>query len=456
MRRVVRLLANAAVAAAALLFAADPAQRIPFEKYKLGNGMRVVLARDAAVPVVAAYVIYDVGARVEEKGRTGFAHLFEHMMFEGSANVKKGEHFNYISAAGGELNGSTHLDYTDFYETLPSNRLGLALWLESVRMRSLAITEENLKNQKEAVQQEKLRNYDSQAYRPALSEQWPALIFGDFHNTHSVMGTIDDLKAATVDDVASFFKTWYAPNNAVLVISGDFDPAEAKKLISGYFGDIPAQPQPKRPDLKEAVRTEGKTVTVRDANARAPAVVIGWPAPPRHSQDWYALNMIDAVLTLGDSARLKLNMVKGRQSLLQADANLGWPGASPIDFKDPAYYATILIYKPNFQVSEILNQYQAEVDRTAQDGVGRTELGRLQAVLRFSRARDTETALSRAKLLAIHELMDGDAGYAEKAYASLFSVTSEQMQAAAARYLSAGRRDVMAIEPAPAAAGAPK
>ena len=455
MSRVLRLLANAAIAASPLLFGADPVLHIPFEKYKLGNGMRVVLARDTAVPVVAVYVIYDVGAREEEKGRTGFAHLFEHMMFEGSANVKKGEHFNYVSASGGELNGSTHLDYTDFYETLPSNRLGLALWLESDRMRSLAITEENLKNQKEAVQQEKLRNFDNQAYRPGISEQWPAFVFGDFHNSHSVMGTIDDLKAATVGDVANFFKTWYAPNNAVLVISGDFDTAEAKKLVSGYFGDIPAQPQPKRPDLKEAVRAEGKTETVRDPNARAPAVVVGWPAPPRHSQDWYALNMIDAVLTSGDSARLKLDMVKGRQSLLQADANLGWPGASPLDFKDPAYYAAILIYKPNFQVKEILDQYQSELDRIAREGVGRTELGRLQAVLRFSRARDTETALSRAKLLAIHELMDGDAGYAEKDYASLFSVTSEQMQAAASRYLTVGRRDVMAIEPAPPA-GAPR
>jgi len=442
--------------AAAAMFPADLSIHIPFEKYKLPNGLRVVLARDTSVPVVAVYVVYDVGARMEEKGRTGFAHLFEHMMFEGSANVKKGELFTYVSASGGEANGSTHFDYTDFYETLPSNKLALGLWLESDRMSGLTITEENLKIQKDAAQQEKRKNYDSQPYRPAISEQWPAMIFGDFHNAHSVMGSFEDLRAATVEDVASFFKTYYAPNNAVLVISGDFETAEAKKLVNGYFSAIPSQPQPKRPEFKEAPRTQGKTQTVKDANARVPAMVVGWPAPPRHSPDWYALNMVDAVLTSGDSARLKLNMVKGSMSLLQADTNLGWPNAGPIDFKDPAYYAGMLIYKPNFTSQEILDEFQTELDHIARDGVGRTELERLQAVLRFSKATAMQTALSRAKLLGIHELLDGDAGYAEKDYANLFSVTSEQMQAAVSKYLTASRRDVLIIEPAPLAPqGAP-
>ena len=437
----------AVVAVAARLSGAESAVHIPFEKYRLGNGLRVVLARDSSVPVVAVCVIYDVGSRVEEKGRTGFAHLFEHMMFEGSANVKKGEYFTYIASNGGEVNGSTHLDYTDFYETLPSNRLALALWLESDRMRSLAITEENLQIQKEAVLQERRRNF-SQPYRAAIAE-WPAFVFGNIHNAHPVIGSSpDDLDTAAVDDVAKFFHTYYAPNNAVIVISGDFDPAEARKLVGGYFGDIAAQPSPKRPDLNEAPRAEGKTVTVKDPNARVPALIAGWPAPARHSPDWYAIRMIDAVLTSGDGARLKLQMVKGRQSLLQADANLGWPAATPVDFKEPAEYAAIFVYKPNFSASEILDQYQAEIDRIAREGVGGTELGRVRAVLRFEMASGTQTALSRAKLLGIGELMDGDAGSAEKDAASLLGVTAEQMQAAAKKYLSAGRRDVMIIEPA--------
>jgi predicted Zn-dependent peptidase len=446
-RRVLKL--SAFLTAVSLCAATlDTGIHIPFEKYKLNNGMRVVLARDTAVPVVAVYMIYDVGARTEEKGRLGFAHLFEHMMFEGSANVKKGEYLKYISANGGELNSSTHLDYTDFFETLPSNRLGLALWLESDRMRSLSITEENLKSQKEAVPLERRRIFGSEPYRAAISDQWPAFIFGNFHNTHSVIGVTDDLATATVDGAAQFFRTYYAPNNAVLTIAGDFEPAEAKKLIAGYFEDIAAQPQPKKPDLKDAVRGEGKTETIKDANARLPAVVIGWPAPARHSPDWYGLNMMDAVLTSGGSARLKLNMLKGRQSLLQGDSNLGWPAASALDFKDPGYYAAILIHRTNYDAREIVDQYQTEIDRISNEGVGRTELDRVKAVVRFAKATDTQTALSRAKLLGIYELLDGDAGFADKDFANLLSVTPAQVQDAAKKWLTAARRDVMAILPA--------
>src|SRR5580692_2073944 len=182
-------------AAATVAAAAESDFHIPFEKYKLQNGMRVVLSRDTAVPVIALYVIYDVGARSEEKGRTGFAHLFEHMMFEGSANIKKGEHFKYVQANGGSMNGSTHPDYTDYFETMPSNKLGLALWLESDRMRSLSITAENLKNQQEAVKQEKRLSFDNQPYATAIVDGWPALAFGNFQSSHSLIGSFEDLEA---------------------------------------------------------------------------------------------------------------------------------------------------------------------------------------------------------------------------------------------------------------------
>jgi predicted Zn-dependent peptidase len=437
-----------ALAAAFCATAADEAIHIPFEKYKLANGLRVVLARDTATPVVAICVIYDVGSRVEEKGHTGFAHLFEHMMFQGSAHVKKGEYFNYVSGNGGEITGTTHIDYTDFSETLPSNRLALGLWLESDRMRSLTIDEESLKTQKEAILQERRKNYDTLPYRSLLSDRWPALIYGKFNNTHSVFGPPEDLNSATADDVAKFFHTWYTPNNAILVISGDFETAAAKKLISEYFGDISAQPQPKRPDLKEAPRAEGRTETVTDANARVPAVIIGWPAPPRHSTDWYALNVMDAVLTSGDSARLKLDMVKGAQSLLEADSGLGWPTAMEIDFKEPAYYATILIHKPGFTAKEMTDKYQQELNGLVQDGVGSAELERAKAVMRFQRASGSQTALSRARILGIHELMDGDPGYGEKDDAAQFAITSEQIQAAVKKYLTVERRDVLIVQPA--------
>lgn len=422
---------------------------IPFEKYKLPNGMRVVLSRDNAVPVIALYVIYDVGARSEEKGRTGFAHLFEHMMFEGSANLKKGEHFKYVQANGGVLNGSTHPDYTDYYEQLPSNKLGLALWLESDRMRSLAITPENLKNQQEAVKQEKRLSFDNQPYSTAIIESWPKLTFSNFQSSHSLIGSFEDLEAASVDDVAKFFKTYYAPNNAVLVIAGDFETADAKKLIQQYFGNIPSQPPPKRPDMTEPVRAEGRTETVKDQHARVPGVIVGWPAPKKHSPDWYALGMLDAVLTGGESARLQLDLVKGRQSILQYQANPGWPFAGFNDFKDPGDYAAFLLYKPNYRAEQIVDQLQQEIDKIASAGVPDLELARVKAVLRYAKVTSLQSSLGRAQLLGQYELLDGKPEMVDQDFTDLFAVTGPQIQAVAKKYLTAARRDVLVIQPAP-------
>jgi zinc protease len=436
--------------AGSLCFAATESDiHIPFDAYKLQNGLRVVLSRDTAVPVVAVYMIYDVGARSEEKGRTGFAHLFEHMMFEGSANVKKGEHFKYVESNGGQMNGSTHPDYTDFFETLPSSKLSLALWLESDRMRSLAITPENLKNQQEAVKQERRLSFDNQPYSTAIVDSWPSLAFGNFQNSHSLIGSFEDLEAASVDDVAKFFKTYYAPDNAVIVVAGDFETADAKKLVEQYFGNIPSQPAPKRPDLTEPTRTEGRMKTVTDPHAQVPGVIVGWPAPARHSADFYALGMLDAVLTGGQSSRFQLDLVKGKKSIIQYQANPGWPFAGLNDFKDPADYAVFLLYKPNYTVDQIVAQLQEEIDQIAKSGVDDAELQRVKAILRFQKVTSMQSSLDRAKLLAQYELLDGKPEMVDQDFTNLFAVTSAQIQAVAKKYLVAGRRDVLSIVPAP-------
>src|SRR5215471_2442696 len=310
------------------LLAAAADYTVPIEKYSLPNGMRVILSRDNAVPVVAVYVIYGAGARSEEKGRTGFAHLFEHMMFEGSANAPKGTHFGTVESNGGVLNGSTHPDYTDYYEVLPSNKLATALWLESDRMRSLSINDENLKNQKEAVKQERRLSFDNQPYATAIVDVWPPLMYQNWQSSHSLIGSFEDLNASTVEDVSKFFKSHYAPDNAVLVIVGDIQIPETKKLIETYFGDIPAQPAPKRPDLTEPSAFKPHTQTYKDAMAQVPGVIIGYLGPKRRTPDYYALNMIDAILTLGDSSRFRQDLVKGKQSVIQFEVNLGWPFAS--------------------------------------------------------------------------------------------------------------------------------
>jgi len=426
--------------------------RIPIEKYRLANGMRVILSPDNSAPVVTVYLIYGVGARSESKGRTGFAHLFEHMMFQGSENAPKGEHFRLVESNGGSLNGSTHPDYTDYFEVLPSNKLAVALWLEADRMRALAINEANLQNQKEAVKQERRLSFDNQPYNTALIEHWPKLAFRNWANSHSLIGSFEDLDAATVQDVARFFKTYYAPNNAVLVLAGDFDAAQAKKLVESYFSEIPPQPQPPRPDLSEPPQGEARWETYPDRLAKVPAVVIGYPGPRRRSADYYALVMLDIVLTGGDSSRFYQNLVKGRQSVIQYEANLGWPFAGPTDYLDPGNYAMFFLHHPQFTGKQIVAQVEEEIARVQKEGVPEKELARARTFLRAGRIRQLESTRARAMLLGQYELLDGDPELLNTELPAFLGVSGEQIREAALRYLRPTARCVLEIVPAPVGA----
>ncbi len=432
---------------AAAAFAAD--FHIPFERYTLKNGLRVVLSRDNSVPVVSVYLMYDVGARSEEKGRTGFAHLFEHMMFEGSKNLPKGMQDRIVEGNGGVMNGSTHPDYTDYLEVLPSNKLALALWAESDKMLGLAITAENLANQKEAVKQERRLRIDNQPYALAVVEKWPELAFGNWSSAHSMIGSFEDLNASTVADVAKFFKTHYAPNNCVLSIAGDIDLAETKKLVEAYFGPIPPQPQPKRPDLTEPPRTEPRSEVFRDPQARVPAVLIGWPGPKRRSPDYYALNMLDLVLTGGDSSRFYLNLLKGKQSVISFEATLGWPYESFQDYRDPGNYTMNVVYKPGFTGKQIVGQVEEEIAKVSRDGLAPGELDRVRTFFRSARINAMQSSLSRAQLLAQYELMDGDPNWANTELAQYMAVTEDAIRAVAKKYFVPARRSVLDIVPAP-------
>jgi zinc protease len=431
---------------------------IPIEKYQLANGMRVILSRDTAVPVVTIYMIYDVGARSEEKGRTGFAHLFEHMMFQGSANAPKGVHFQSVQANGGQMNGSTHPDYTDYFEVLPSNKLKLGLWLESDRMRSLAITPENLTNQKEAVKQEKRLRFDNQPYTLAFVDAWPQLIFENWRNSHSVIGSFEDLNAASVEDVAKFFKTHYAPNNAILVLAGDIDIADAKKQVETYFGDIPSQPKPQSPDLAEAGTAKPRKEVYKDPLAKVPGVIMGYPGPVRHSPDYYAIIMLDVLLTGGESSRFQLDLVKGKKSVLQYQAELGWPYASSMDYKNPGFYSMFLLHKPNFTADQIVDQAQEEIAKIQTEGVDAKELQRAKTLLRSERLSALQSSLQRAQQLGKYEVLDGKPELINSVLDKLTAVTAEQIQAAAKKYMTPERRSVLEVVPAPKAApsgGAP-
>jgi zinc protease len=422
--------------------------RIPIEKHTLSNGMRVIISPDRSVPVVTVYLIYGVGARDEERGRTGFAHLFEHMMFQGSENAPKGMHFKLVESNGGSLNGSTHPDYTDYFEVLPSNKLALGLWLEADRMRALAINDANLDNQKEAVKQERRLSFDNQPYATAVVDRWPELAFRNWQNSHSLIGSFEDLNAATVEDVARFFRTHYAPNNAVLVIAGDVEADEARRLVEEHFGDIPPQPRPDPPDLSEPPVEEPRGGVYRDPLARVPAVLIGYPGPARRSVDFNALVMLDLVLTGGESSRFQQNLVKGRKSVIQFEANLGWPFSGPADYKDPGLYAMYLLHNPSYTGAQIVGQIEEEIGRVRTEGVAEEELDRARIYLRASRLRQLQSSHARAALLGRYELLEGRPELINTELAGFLATTPEELRAAAQRWLDPSRRITLEIVPA--------
>jgi zinc protease len=325
------------------------------------------------------------------------------------------------------------------------------LWLESDRMRSLAITAENLANQKEAVKQERRLSLDNRPYSPAIWERWPPLVFQNWQNSHSLIGSFEDLNAASVEDVSKFFKTYYAPDNAVLVLVGDISIPETKKLVETYFGDIPSQPKPAPPALTEPADAKPQHDVYKDPLARVPGVIVGYPGPVRHSPDYYALTMVDVLLTGGPSSRFELNLVKGKKSIVQHQAELGWPFASSTDYRDPGLYAMFLIHKPNFTGPQIVDQVQQEIAKIQNEPLDPKELERARTLLRSERISGLQSSLRRAQVLGQYEVLDGKPELINSVLEKLVSVTAEQIQAAAKKYLTAERRSTLEIVPAPKA-----
>jgi zinc protease len=288
-----------------------PASKYPVERLTLPNGLRVVLTPDRAAPVVGVAVVYDVGIRSEPQGRTGFAHLFEHLMFQGSESLEKLAHFRYVQGSGGTFNGSTHFDYTDYFETLPSNALERALFLEADRMRSPRLTEENLRNQVDVVKEEIRVNVLNRPYGGFPWLRLPPVMFDTFANAHDGYGSFDDLESATVADAADFFDRYYACGNAVLAVSGDFDVATATALIERHFGDVPARPAPTRPDFTEPDLTAERRSSYEDRLAPLPAVAAAWrvPDPIKDLEGYLPYVVLAEVLTDGDASRLVERLV---------------------------------------------------------------------------------------------------------------------------------------------------
>ena len=415
---------------------------VPVVYYKLPNGLKVVISEDHIAPVVTVGVYYNVGFRVEPKGRTGFAHLFEHMMFQGSANVKKFEHAKFVEANGGSLNGHTDFDYTNYYQTLPSNRVELALWLEADRMRSLDISEENLKNQQNVVSEEVRVNVLNQPYQLfEWIELWKNA-FTNWNNSHNGYGELDEINAATIEDVRSFFKTYYAPNNAVVTVVGDVDVADVKKMVEKHFGSLPAQTAPPKADLNEPAQTKEKRISQSDKLANLPALATGYHLPPQNAPDFPAMALLVQIMQGDDSSRWYQRLVKEKEITLDLTGGLNYFG-NEFDYTGPMIMTTRTTYKPGHTADEVIKEMDAVTAEVASKGITDKELADAKIRFRSNFYSQLESSFGKAHLLSVLALFRDDPNQINSLLTPFESVTAAQVKAAAAKYLVASNRTVI-------------
>ena len=429
----------------AIGLAAQSVPKIEFTDTKLKNGLRVIISEDHSAPVFGIAVNYNVGSRDEREGRTGFAHLFEHMMFKGSENVGPGEHPYLMFMYGGSMNGTTNKDRTLYYEVLPSNQLDLALFLEADRMRSLEITKENLDNQRNAVQEERRLGVDNQPYGKTF-EVIDELAYDNFAYAHSVIGSMADLNAATVEDVASFFKTYYAPNNAVLAIVGDVDTKTTLEKVRKYFEAIPSQPAPPPVDMTEPKQTDERRTTLEDPLARLPRVDMAYKIPAQGSPDSDALSVLATVLSAGRSSRFYETIV--RQKQLSTGVNAG-----AIQARGPGLFRIIGTPLPGKTPAELEAAIDAEIARVQTEPIAAWELEKARNSARSNFIGGLQSALNRAIQLSENALAFDDPGRINTRAAEIARVTAEDVQRVAKQYLVPTNRTVVVTMPK---ASAPK
>lgn len=422
------------------------AKLIPIQQYRLKNGLRVVLSPDHSAPTYAINVTYNVGSRDEHVGRTGFAHLFEHMMFQGSENIGKGEHMILVANNGGSMNGSTNQDRTNYFEALPSNQLDLGLFLESDRMKSLAITQANLDNQRNAVQEERRLNYDNRPYGKTF-EILQETAYDNFAYKHDTIGSMKDLDAATLQDVQQFFKTYYAPNNAVLTLVGDFDPKVAMAKIEKYFGGIPAQPAPKPVDMTEPEQTAERRATIDDSFAQLPRIDIGFKTVPGNTPDWYAVDVMTRILGGGQSSRLYQKLVKEKEFAISA-------GAFNMSSRGTSLAIISITARPGKDLAEIEKAVYEEIDRLQNEPVSAAEMNKTLMQIRARSIQQKQTTLGRANQIGIYSVYFGDPNLINTQEAKYAAVTPAQVQAVAKKFFAPTQRTVVTTLPKSAAAHA--
>ncbi len=423
------------------------AYKVPVEYYKLDNGLKVILSKDSTAPTAIVAVYYNIGFRIEPQDKTGFAHLFEHMMFQGSENLGKMEFINLVQKNGGVLNGSTRFDFTNYFEIVPAHKLETMLWAESDRMRGLDITQENLSNQQGVVKNEVKVNVLNQPYGGFPWLDMPQYANENWYNAHNFYGDLEDLDAANLDDVSEFFDTYYAPNNAALAVVGDFNYEQVKEWIQKYFGDIPSADLPAMPDISEPMQTEEKSFVKNDSLANKPAIAMAYKMPERNTPEYYAMGLLDQILVQGDNSLLRQKLVNEKGYTSNVSGGINYLG-NMFNYQGPMLWMFDFTYDTQttkeevvVAVDSVLTNLKSQITKKSLDGA--------LVKMRSSLYDDLggSFGLGRADLLCSFALFDDDPARINTLEEEFKKVTPELIQTTIDSYLRPTNRTVLVVNP---------
>ncbi len=441
------LIACVTTSAAQLSAKSAPEFRIPTATKTLSNGLIVVVSEDHSAPTVGICVAYGIGFRLEPQGRTGFAHLFEHMMFEGTPVAPKGVFDEVVEGGGGNMNGDTRYDFTEYIETAPISALNQALWLEADRMKTLDFSEKNLENQRNVVEEEVRVNVLNQPYGFFFAIDLPGKAFDTYPNSHNFYGDFHDLDAANIADVKSFYEKYYAPNNAVLAVAGDVTPDEVFAKAEKYFGGIPKKAVPPRPDVNEGPQNGERRGVQSDQHAKLPAFAIGYRMPERNSKDAVVAAVTGDLLNNGQASLLYQQLVKQDRDAVSVDGGLNWPLGNPFEFNGPTLMTVFVVSPPGTQMDTVLKSVDTVINGLATEGPTVSELNRVVTKMRSDLIDQMEAPIDRASLLAHATLFDGKPDRVNAIAAELATVTPQQVKEFAQKYLVAKNRTVLERQP---------
>lgn len=428
--------------------ASDTQFQVPVEYYELDNGLKVILSPDHSTPTATIAVYYNIGFRIEPRDRTGFAHLFEHMMFQGSQNLGKMEFVKLVENNGGVLNGSTRFDFTNYFEVVPAHKVETMLWAEADRMKGLSITQDNLTNQQGVVKNEVKVNVLNQPYGGFPWLDMPQKANENWYNAHNFYGDLEDLDAATLEDVQDFFDTYYSPNNAALAVVGDFEIEEVKGWIAKYYGSIPATALPELPDLSEPKQTAEKRFEKEDALATQPAIAVAYHMPDRNSPDYYAMGLLHQILLQGDNSLLHKALVKDKGYTASVSGGINWPLGNMYNYNGPMLWMFYSIYDQSAEADTVLATIDEVIEGLRETGVTREMLDKALVRVRSNLYDELGGyGIGRADLLCSFALFDNDPARINSLEEEFRKVTPAIANATLQNYLIKQNRTILTLKP---------